>query len=141
MRNKPIVTVLLVLAVLALAAASGRAAELPPQLTVPPETLADEFLRGLSGYVALSPEELAAVRPILVEQTRKRQEIARARLAANPGLAGMLALREDMRAVTRETDTKLAAILAPEKLERIRAYREQRRDQAKAIAKNARQGG
>ncbi|WP_428561838.1 MAG: hypothetical protein ACP59X_19855 [Solidesulfovibrio sp. DCME] len=140
MRNKPIVTALLVLAVLALAAAAGRAAELPPQLTTSPETLADQFLRGLSGQVTLSPEELAAVRPILVEQTRKRQEIARARLAANPGLAGMLALREDMRAVTKETDVKLAAILPPDKMEKIRAYRERRREEIKAVAKNMRNG-
>lgn len=142
MHNKSMVATLVILAMLtlALAAATGHAAELPPQLTMPPEQLADEFLHGLTQRVELSPQELAAVRPILVEQTKKRQEIARARLAANPGMAGMMALRDDMRAVGKETDAKLSAVLPPDKMEKVRAYREQRREQAKTMARNARSG-
>lgn len=141
MRNKAFVTVLLLAAVLALAATSGvHAADLPPQLTMPPEKLTDEFLRGLSARVSLTPQETAAVRAILVEQTRKRQEIARGRLAANPGMAGMLALRDDMRALSQETDARLAAVLPPEKMAAVRAYRDERREAFRARAQTARHG-
>jgi Spy/CpxP family protein refolding chaperone len=141
LRNKAFVTALLVVAVLALAAASGvHAADLPPQLTMPPEKLTDEFLRGLSSRVSLTPQETAAVRAILVEQTRKRQEIARGRLAANPGMAGMRALRDDMRALSQVTDARLAAVLPPEKMAAVCAYRDERRKAFRARAQAARRG-
>jgi hypothetical protein len=120
MRATPFLTVLLILAVLALAAATGHAADTSPGLADSPEQQVDAYLRDLSARIALSPEETAAMRPILIAQAAKRQDLARARLAANPGMAGMLALREDMRAVTRETDDKLAAVLSPEKMEQLR---------------------
>ena len=136
-------TSLLVVAALALAAAwalsafvlltarAAPAAELPSALDTPPEILVDGFLRGLTARVRLTPQELAVVRPIPIEQTQKRQETTRARLAAMPGLAGMTALRDDMRGIARETDDRLAAVLPPDKLAAIRAFRDQRRAEAK----------
>ena len=108
------------------------AAGMPAALDTPPEVLAEGFLKGLAASVTLTPQELAAVRPILIEQTRKRQELARARLAATPGLAGMRALRDDMRHIGQETDARLAAVLPPDKLAAVKAYRDQRRAEAKA---------
>lgn len=119
-------------AVLLLAALPARAAELPAALDTPPEALVDGFLKGLAARVRLTPQETTAVRPILIEQTRKRQEMARARLAATPGLAGVQALREDMRRIGRETDERLATVLPPDKLAAVKAYRDERRDEAKA---------
>lgn len=137
MHQTPILCALLVIVLLALAAGTGQAVELSPQLSRPPEVLVDAFLEGVAGRVALSPEEHAAVRSLLIEQTKKRQEIARARLAANPGRAGLLALREDMRALSRETDTKLAAVLPPEKVAILSAYRDELRQQARARVQTA----
>ena len=108
-----------------------RAADVPPQLDTPPEVLVDGFLKGLSARVQLTPQELANVRPILIEQTQKRQAMARSRLAATPGLAGMKALRDDLRQIGRETDARLAAVLPPDKLAAVKAYREERREEAK----------
>lgn len=141
MRNQPIITALLVCAVLALAMATGHAAPLPPGLDRSPEEMVDGFLRGLSSRVMLTPQEKAAIRPILVEQTKKRQDIIRARLAANPGRAGLRALRDDMLALTRETDTRLSAVLPPAKMEKLRAYRQERLEQARGMARGARAGG
>lgn len=140
LRNPFPITVLVLLALI-LSATGARAVELPPQLAVPPEEQAEAFLKGVSARVALTPQEVAAVRPILVEQTRKRQEVVRARLAANPGMVGMLALREDMRALGQETDDKLAAVLPPEKMAAVRAFREERRQQARSQLKGARRDG
>ncbi|OLN24935.1 hypothetical protein DVDV_3765 [Desulfovibrio sp. DV] len=108
-----------------------RAADVPPQLDTPPEVLVDGFLKGLSSRVQLTPQELANVRPILIEQTRKRQNMARSRLAATPGLAGMKALRDDLHQIGRETDARLATVLPPDKLAAVKAYREERREEAK----------
>lgn len=141
MRRYPIPLALFVLAVLLVAASSVWAAELPPQLAIPPETLTDEFLKGLTNRVALTPQELAAVRSILIEQTQKRQDMARARLAANPGMAGMIALREDMQALGKETDARLADVLPPEKLAAVRAYRDERRQEMRSQLEQVRKGG
>lgn len=142
MRYKALLTKALAIAVLLLAVASCvHAAELPAQLSQPPEKLADAYLRDVAAHVALSPKEKAAMRPILIEQTKKRQDIARARLATNPGMAGMLALRKDLRALAAETDAKLAAVLPPEKMTQVRAYREERLKAARARVQVARRGG
>ncbi|WP_300161422.1 hypothetical protein [Solidesulfovibrio sp.] len=141
MNLKPCLTALLFMAVLALAAAAGHAGEPPSRWSLPPEQAADAYLRDLTAQVPLTAEELAAVRPILVEQTIKRRDVARARLAVNPGLAGVLALREDMRAVSRETDDKLAAVLPPEKMEQVRAYREQSPENDKSSPRQIAQAG
>jgi hypothetical protein len=138
--RSPLVTALLFAAVLLLAA-SGVRAELPSQRTLPPEQQADEFLKGLAPRVALTPEEHAAVRPILVEQLKRRQDIVRARLAINPGVAGMQALREDLRGIARETETRLAAVLPPAKMAAVRAYWEERRQQALQSLGKARADG
>jgi hypothetical protein len=138
LRATPFFTVLLILAVLALAAATGHAADGSMGPADSPAQQVDVFLRDLSARLALTPEETAAMRPILVAQAAKRQDLARARLAANPGMAGMLALREDMRAVTRETDEKLAFVLPPEKMEQLRNDRAGQlaasRDKARQLA-------
>ena len=115
---------------LALLSVLALAAELPPQMSASPEALADGYLRDAAAHVPLTPEETAAMRPILVEQTRKRQELARSRLAANPGMAGMVGLRGDMLRLSEETDARLATVLSPEKLVAFKAYREERRRQA-----------
>lgn len=130
MFRSPILTVLLLMAVLLLAMGTARA-ELSPQLAAPPETLADAFLTGLVERVPLSPQERAAVRLVLIEQIKRRQDVVRARLAATPGRAGMLALRQDLGELNRETDAKLAAILPPEKMAAVGAYREERRQQVR----------
>lgn len=130
MSRSPYLTAVLFIIVLLLAAVSARAG-VSSRLAASPETLADTFLAGLAGRVALSPEERAAVRPILIEQMGKRQELVRVRLAATPGMAGMLALRKDLRAITRETDAKLSAVLPPEKMEAVKAFREERLQQAR----------
>ena len=88
MHQTPILCALLVIVLLALAAGTGQAVELSPQLSRPPEVLVDAFLEGVAGRVALSPEEHAAVRSLLIEQTKKRQEIARAR--ASGGRAALI---------------------------------------------------
>ena len=119
-------------AFLLLTAQPARAAEVPAILDTPPEILVDGFLKGLTAQVNLSPQELATVRPILIEQTRKRQETARARLAVTPGLAGIEALRDDMRRIAQETDQRLATVLPPDKLAAIEAFRTERRADAKA---------
>ena len=124
-----------------LTALPARAADMPAALDIAPETLVDGFLKGLTARVSLTPQELTAVRPILIEQTRKRQETARARLAVTPGLAGMMALRDDMRHIARETDQRLAAVLPPDKLAAIEAFRTERRAEAKANAKARRFAG
>jgi len=118
-------------AFLLLTALPAPAADVPAALDTPPEILVDGFLKGLAARVRLTPQELAVVRPILIEQTQKRQETARARLAVTPGLAGLQALRDDMRRLGRETDDRLAAVLPPEKLAAIQAFREERRAEAK----------
>jgi len=140
-RRYPIPLALFVLAVLFVAVSGVRAAELPPQLAIPPETQADEFLKGLANRVVLTPQEVAAVRPILIEQIQKRQDTARARLAANPGMVGMMALREDMRALGKETDARLAEVLPPDKMAVIRAYRDERRQEMRSHLEQARKGG
>lgn len=122
-------------AVVLVTALPARAADMPAALDVPPETLVDGFLKGLTARVYLTPQEVSAVRPILIEQTRKRQETARARLAVTPGLAGMKALRDDMRRIARETDQRLATVLPPDKLAAIEAFRTERRTEAKAQAR------
>ena len=124
-----------------LTALPARAADMPAALDIPPETLVDGFLKGLTARVSLTPQEMAAVRPILIEQTRKRQETARARLAATPGLAGMKALRDDMRRIAQETDQRLATVLPPDKLAAINAFRTERRTEAKAKAQARRHAG
>lgn|GEM_PF-2608953 len=133
MKHRPFAAACALAAILSLAAAAAMTAraERPPQLSVPPETLVDEFLSGAAARVRLTPQETAVVRPILIEQTRKRQETARARLAAHPGMAGMVGLRDDMRKIGRETDVRLASVLPPDKLAAIQAYREERREQAR----------
>ncbi|MHC1791640.1 hypothetical protein [Solidesulfovibrio sp.] len=124
-------------AALVMAALPVRAAEIPAALDTPPEVLVDGFLKGLTTRVQLTPPELAAVRPILIEQTRKRQDMARSRLAATPGLPGMKALRDDLRHIGQETDARLAAILPPDKLAAIQAFREETRRAAKGRRKAA----
>jgi hypothetical protein len=133
-------TALLFAAVLLLAASSVRA-ELPSQPAIPPEEQVEAFLKGLARHVALSPQEQAALRPILLEETRKRQAMVRARLAVNPGVAGMLALRDDLRGIARETDARLAAVLPPEKMTAVQAYGQERRQQALEHLAQARKGG
>lgn len=140
MIRSPFVTALLFAAVLLLAA-SGVRAELPSQRAIPPEQQVDMFLTGLARHVAISPPEQAAVRPILIEETQKRQAMVRARLAVTPGVAGMWALRNDLRGIVQETDARLAAILPPEKMTAIQAYRQERRQQALEHLAQARKGG
>lgn len=115
-----------------LTALPARAADMPAALDIAPETLVDGFLKGLTARVSLTPQEVSAVRPILIEQTRKRQEMARARLAVTPGLAGMKALRDDMRRIAQETDQRLATVLPPDKLAAIEAFRAEAKANAKA---------
>jgi hypothetical protein len=118
-------------ACLILACLPVRAADVPAQLDAPAETLVDAFIKGLSARVQLSPQDLSAMRPILIEQTKKRQDMARARLAATPGIAGMKALRDDLRRIAQETDDRLAAVLPPDKLAAYKNYRDERREEAK----------
>jgi hypothetical protein len=139
LHRSPFLTVLLIFVTLLLASGIVRA-ELPPQLTASPETLADGFLKDLARRVSLTPQERAAVRPILIEQSKKRQDVARARLAASPGMAGMLALRQDLSEITRETDARLAAVLPPEKMAAVRACRDERRQQARSRQLQAQKG-
>lgn len=135
MRNKAFITTLFFLAVLFLAAIpAAYAADLPPQLTQPPDKLAEQYLADIAARVPLTPGEKAVLRPILVAQTKKRQEITRARLVITPGLAGVLALREDMRELAEETDSLMAAALPPEKMRALRDYREKRLQQLQAKA-------
>ncbi|EFL49128.1 putative secreted protein [Solidesulfovibrio fructosivorans JJ]] len=142
MRYKALLTRALAAAVLLLAMASSvHAAELPAQFSQPPEKLADAFLRDLAAHVALTPQEKAAMRPILIEQIKKRQDLARTRLAANPGMVGMVALRLDLRSLAGETDARLAGVLPPEKMTRVRVYREERLKAARARVQMARHGG
>jgi hypothetical protein len=139
-RHSPLLTILLLAAVLLLAATVSRAEDFRPG-SVPPEAQVEHFLSGLSSRVALTPAETASVRPILLEQARKRQALVRARMGSGkPGAAGMLALRDDLRALAKETDGKLAAVLPPSKMAAMRAYTEERRKEA--VAKlAARRGG
>ncbi|KHK01600.1 hypothetical protein [Desulfovibrio sp. TomC] len=137
LKNKTLATlimtaVLVLSAFLILSCLPVRAADVPTRLDTPPETLVDGFLQGLAARVQFTPQELSAVRPILIEQTRKRQDMARARLAATPGLAGLRGLRDDLRQIGQETDARLATVLPPAKLDAVRAYREERRKEAKA---------
>ena len=89
---------------------------------LPPEAVAEEFIKGLSARVTLTPEETAAVRSILVDQVKKRQELFRSRVAEKSGAAGLLALRDGLRALQREADAKLAAVLPPVKMAAVRHY-------------------
>lgn len=137
LKNKTLATlamtaVLVLSAFLILSCLPVRAADVPTQLDTPPDTLVDGYLKGLTVRVQLTPEELSAVRPILIEQTQKRQTMARARLAATPGLAGLKGLRDDLRQIGQETDARLATVLPPAKLAAVKAYREERRAEAKA---------
>lgn len=131
MRQSPFVTALLLAAVLLLAAATARAQALPPQ-GMPPEALADALIRGLSDRVALTPEEHAAMRPILVAQIAKRQTMVRSELAARPGAAGLLALRGKLRVLDDETDAQLRTVLPPAKLAALQQYRREQREHARA---------
>ncbi len=140
MRRCPALTVLLIIVTLLLAAGRVRA-ELPPQLTLPPEILADAFLQGLSARIALTPEEIATIRPILVEQADKRQALVRSRLSGNPGLSEMRALRDDLRAIGQEAEAKLAAVLPPDKLAVLKAYQGERRQELRGHLATARRGG
>uniref|UniRef100_I2Q422 P pilus assembly/Cpx signaling pathway, periplasmic inhibitor/zinc-resistance associated protein n=1 Tax=Desulfovibrio sp. U5L TaxID=596152 RepID=I2Q422_9BACT len=138
MRIRPFLTAFLVLAVLAVSGASLRAAELPPQLSITPEAQADAFLQGLSGRLALTPQEMAAMRPILIEQAGKRQALVRAHMGSGPGMSGALALRQEMRKLGQETDSRLAALLPPDKLAVVRAYQKERREEIRAKLTEAR---
>jgi hypothetical protein len=131
-------TAFLVLILLAVAATGLWAAELPPQLAMPPEAQADAFLKGLSGRLALTPQELAAMRPILVEQAAKRQALVRAHMGSGPGMSGALALRQEMRKLGQETDSRLAALLPPDKMAVVRAYQKERREEIRAKVTEAR---
>ena len=80
------------------------------------------------------------MRPILIEQTKKRQDMARARLAATPGIAGMKALRDDLRHINQETDARLAAVLPPDKLAAYTRYRDERREERHEERRNEHRG-
>ena len=125
MRPSPIVTALLLAAVLLLAATSVRAEQVGTR-PVPPETIADTVLRDISARIVLTPDERTAIRPILVEQARKRQALLRDRPT------GMRALPKALSALDREADVRLAAVLPPDKLAALQQYRAERRQEMRA---------
>jgi hypothetical protein len=137
MRHSLLLTALLLAAVLLLAATQSRAQMQPPA----PEAVAEKTLHDLSGRIALTPQETTALRPILTEAARKRQSLVRAKLADRPNPRALLGLRDELRAQARETEARLAAVLPPEKMTVVRAYLEERRQEARARLAAARRGG
>lgn len=139
MRQSPLLTALLLAAVLLLAATLSRAQAFPPR-PLPPEAVAEKTIRDLADRVALTPGEIDAMRPILVHSIRKRQALVRARMAEKSGAKALLALRDDLRALARDTDARLSAVLPPDTLTAVRAAMEARRKEARARLAAARRG-
>ena len=81
------------------------------------------------------------MRPILTESARKRQDLVRAKLAERSRPRALLGLRDELRAQARETEAQLAAVLPPEKMTAVRAYLDERRQEARARLAAARRGG
>jgi len=138
MRQSLLLTALLLAAVLLLAATQSRAQQMQPPA---PEAVAEKTLHDLSGRIALTPQETAAMRPILTESARKRQDLVRAKLAERSRPRALLGLRDELRAQARETEAQLAAVLPPEKMTAVRAYLDERRQEARARLAAARRGG
>lgn len=140
MRQSLLLTALLLAAVLLLAATQSRAQMQPPAPPAP-EAVAEKTLHDLSGRIALTPQETTALRPILTDSARKRQALVRATLADRANPRALLGLRDALRALARETEARLAAVLPPEKMTAVRAYREERRQEARTRLAAARRGG
>jgi len=138
MRQSLLLTALLLAAVLLLAATQSRAQQMQPPA---PEAVAEKTLHDLSGRIALTPQETAAMRPILTESARKRQDLVRAKLAERSRPRALLGLRDELRAQARETEAQLATVLPPEKMTAVRAYLDERRQEARARLAAARRGG
>ena len=141
MRQSPLLTALLIVIVLLLATTLSRAETVATPHPDPAAAAQTEaFLAGLAQRVALTPAELAAVRPILEDNLSRKAQAWRTQAANADTPQGREALKAAFQSINRQTRARLSAVLPLGKLVALGNYLKETREQAQARQITTRQG-
>jgi len=97
------------------------------QRQMPKAPDAEQIIANLTAELSLSEEQVAKIRPIIEEHTKKRDELIEKHSASDG--SGMQDMRTQMQSLRTELDTQLQTVLTEEQMVKYRAYMEKKRQE------------